>query len=337
MRPIPPRGTLLRPFLALTVALALGACDGRHPEALDVGLVFDIGGRGDKSFNDSAYAGLERAEKEWKLKVKTIEPSPQTSREAALRRLAEKKTPLVLGIGIYFSAEIARIAREFPAVRFVCIDYDASAGAPPANLLGITFREHEGSYLVGAVAGLVSKTGKLGFVGGMEIPLIKKFEAGFLAGARAVRPGATLEVAYAGNTGEAWKNPPRGKELALGQYARGAEVIFHASGSTGLGVFKAAQEAGRLAIGVDADQSDEAPDHVLTSMIKRVDEAVYQAIRDARTGKWKGGLVSLGLAEKGVDYVYKPQNQRWITAEIRQKVEALRADVAAGKVQVPAK
>lgn len=337
----------MRPLLVCPLLIALAACGGGGPASPatghDVGLVYDAGGRGDKSFNDSAYLGLTRAKDELGLKVKDIEPSEQTSKEAALRALAQRGTPLVLGIGVLFSAEITRIAEEFPDQKFVCIDYNppeayAKGEKPlPPNLLGIRFREQEGTYLIGAIAASVSKTGKLGFVGGMEIPLIKRFEAGYRAGALAVNPKAEVLVDYAGNTPEAWKNPTKGKELALAQYERGVDIIFHASGSTGLGVFVAAKETGKLAIGVDADQSAEAPEHIVTSLIKRIDEAVYRAIKAWKDGSFAGGVQTLGLAEGGLDYVVGEQNARWLTPELRQQIDAIKARVAAGEVKVPEK
>lgn len=330
--------------LAPLLALILTACGpGAGGGGVDVGLVYDAGGRGDKSFNDSAYLGLTRAKKELSLKVKDIEPSAQTSKEQALRALAQGKTPLILGIGILFSAEITKLAEEFPDIKFVCIDYVAPAEYAegkkplPANLLGVRFREQEGTYLIGAIAAKLSKTGKLGFVGGMEIPLIKRFEAGYRAGARAVNPKAEVFADYAGNDAEAWKNPTKGKELALAQFGKGVDIIFHASGSTGLGVFVAAKEKGKLAIGVDADQSAEAPDHIATSMIKRVDEAVFRAIRDFKQGKFTGGIQTLGLAENGLGYVASDQNARWLTPELIKEIDALKAKIVSGELTVPDK
>ncbi len=330
--------------LTCTLALLL-AFTAPHSAAdgTDIGLVYDAGGRGDKSFNDSAYLGLTRACKDFGLTPKDIEPSPQMSKEAALRRLAQKGTPLILGIGILFSAEITKLAEEFPDVKFVCIDYNApeeyASGAKPLppNLLGVRFREQEGAYLVGAIAALVGKSNTLGFVGGMEIPLIKRFEAGYRAGAQSVRSDVAILVDYAGTDATAWKNPAKGKEMALAQYQRGADVVFHASGSTGLGVFAAARETGKLAIGVDADQSAEAPDHIVTSQLKRVDEAVYRAIKDYKDGAFKGGVHALGLAEGAIGYVKTEQNARWITPEIAARVDELARKIAAGEIVVPDK
>ena len=304
--------------------------------AYSVGLVFDVGGLGDKSFNDSAYLGLVRARDELGIAFAYIEPDDGTDREAALRLFASGDPDLILGIGFLFTDDIEKVAREFPDKKFACIDYTWTEGKEvPPNLLGIKFREEEGAFLVGAVAGLVSESGIGGFVGGMDIPLIHKFEAGYRTGFQAVRPEGKVLVAYAGVTGEAFKNPARGQELALAQLDSGADVIFHASGSTGLGVFEAVRARGKLGIGVDADQAEVAPGHVLTSMVKRVDVAVFEVIKRAREGSFAGGILSEGLKEGGVDYVFDEGNARWITPAVRDSVEALRRAIQEGRIAVP--
>ena len=228
--------------------------------------MFDVGGRGDKSFNDAAYAGLERAQKELGVTFSTLETGEGSDREAQMRQLAAGGSQLVFGVGFLFSDDIYGLAQEFPNVKFACVDYTLKEGQTlPPNLRALEFKEHEGSFLVGALAALLTKTGKVGFVGGMEIPLIKKFEAGYRAGAKAANPKVEVLVKYAGTTGTAFKDPTKGKELGLAEYNQGADIIFHASGSTGLGVFEAAREKGKLAIGVDSDQQAEAPGFILTS------------------------------------------------------------------------
>jgi basic membrane protein A len=201
--------------------------------------------------------------------------------------------------------------------------------------VALKFREEEGSFLVGAIAALKSKTGKIGFVGGMKIPLIKKFEAGYIAGASYVRPDVKVFVSYAGVTDNAFKNPSKGKELALTQYSKGADIIFHASGSTGLGVFEAARETDKLAIGVDSDQYAEAPGHILTSMIKDVDVAVLETIKSAMNNTFKGGVKTLGLAEGGISYVYDGNNKALIGEDIHARVEALKQKIISGEIVVP--
>lgn len=301
-----------------------------------VGLVFDVGGRGDKSFNDAADRGLTRAVKELGAQVEVAEPGEGADRESALRQMANKRMDLVVGVGFLFTEDINRLAADFPAQKFACVDYTITPGkAPAANVLALTFKEEEGSFLVGALAALVSKTGTVGFVGGMEIPLIHKFRAGYTAGAKHVRPDVQVLVNFAGVTGEAFANPGKGKELALSLYGKGADVIFHAAGSTGLGVFEAGRAQKKMAIGVDSDQYAEAPGVVLTSMVKKVDVAVFDAIQAVKAGTFHGGVAQLDLKAGGVDYIYDDHNRAQIGEEVHAKVEALRAQIMAGKIVVP--
>ena len=301
-----------------------------------IGLVFDVGGRGDKSFNDQAYAGLARAQKELGITFHTLETGEGADREAAMRQLAAGDAQLIFGVGFLFTDDIRKLAGEFPDKRFACVDYTVNPGDTlPPNLVALKFKEEEGSYLVGALAGRLTKTGRVGFVGGMQIPLIKKFEAGYVAGVRAVNPKAQVLIKYAGTTGSAFKDPTKGKELALAEYNQGADIIYHASGSTGLGVFEAAREKDRLAIGVDSDQNDEAPGHILTSMVKRVDVAVFDTIRDVLEGRWSGGVKVFGLAEGGVTWVYDDRNRALIADPARATVDSLRAEIIAGRIVAP--
>jgi basic membrane protein A len=306
---------------------------------LKVGLVFDVGGRGDKSFNDSAWRGLDRAVRELGITAEYIEPGEGSDRESGIRLLAAEGFDLIIGVGFIFSDDLYAMAKEYPKTRFACIDYakfDAHGPvAPPDNMVALKFREEEGSFLVGALAALVSKTGVLGFVGGMDIPLIHKFEAGYQAGALSVCERCRVLVGYAGVTGDAFKNPQKGKELALAQYDAGADVVFHAAGSTGLGVFEAARQLGRFAIGVDADQWNEAPGRILTSMTKQVDVSVFETVRDLTNGVWHGGLRVFGLRENGVDYIYDEHNRPFIDDTARARVEGLRKQIIAGEIAVP--
>ena len=298
--------------------------------------MFDVGGRGDKSFNDAAYAGLDSAKRTLGIEFQTLETGEGADREAAMRQLAATGSQLVFGVGFLFSDDIKTLAQEFPNVKFACVDYTVKQGeALPPNLLALKFKEEEGSYLVGALAALLSKTGTVGFVGGMEIPLIKKFEAGYRAGVTAVRPNAKVIVKYAGSTGTAFKDPTKGKELALSEYHQGADIIFHASGSTGLGVFEAGRELKKLAIGVDSDQYDEAPGVVLTSMVKHVEVAVFNTIRAAQAGQFQGGIKVFGLAEDGVGWVYDDRNKGQIPDAVKAKVDSLRGEIVAGRIVAP--
>jgi basic membrane protein A len=325
--------------ILLVLAVMVG-CGKKQKEVegsytLKVGLVFDVGGRGDKSFNDSAHRGLERAKEELGIYYEYIEPGDGSDRESGLRMLASQGFDLVFGIGFMFSDDITHIAEEFPEKKFACVDYTAQPGRElPPNLVALKFREEEGSYLVGALAGLLTKTNKVGFVGGMDIPLIHKFETGYKAGVRKVNSKSTVLVNYAGVTAEAFKNPARGKEIALAQYGDDADIIYHASGSTGLGVFEAAREKKALAIGVDSDQYYEAPGYILTSMIKRVDNSVYNTIKDTINGQFQGGVHILGLAEDGVGYVYDENNKDLISAEVIAQVEELKAKIIAQEIEI---
>ncbi|HEX8243113.1 MAG TPA: BMP family ABC transporter substrate-binding protein, partial [Longimicrobium sp.] len=308
---------------------------------LTVGIVFDVGGRGDKSFNDGAYLGAIRAARELGADVRLVEPGEGSDREAGLRLLAAQGLDLVVGVGFIFSDDLTQLAKEYPNIHFAGVDYALQTDdkgnviPPPPNLDALKFREEQGSFLVGAIAALTSKTKKVGFVGGMDIPLIHKFEAGYRAGVKAVCPDCRVIAQYAGVTPEAFRNPGRGKELALSQYNQGVDVIFHASGSTGLGVFEAARATHKLAIGVDADQYQEAPGYVLTSMVKGVDNAVFDAVKRVQDGTFRGGVDWFGLKEGGVRYVYDEHNRALIPDAVRARVEQLRADIIAGRIQVP--
>ena len=306
---------------------------------LRVGLVFDVGGRGDKSFNDMAYLGVERARTELGIVPEYVEPGEGSDRESGIRMFAARGFDLVIGIGFIFSDDIYAVALEYPNVRFACVDYakfDADGFvAPPSNMVAVKFREEEGAYLVGALAALLSSTKTIGFIGGMDIPLIHKFEAGYRAGALAECADCRVLVGYAGTTGDAFKNPQKGKELALAQFGAGATAIFHAAGSTGLGMFEAAREQQRYGIGVDADQWNEAPGRVLTSMTKNDDVALYEVIRALRDGHWQGGVQSFGLKERAIDYVYDDHNRALVTEDVRRHVEAAREMIIAGRILPP--
>ncbi len=303
---------------------------------LRVGLVFDVGGRGDKSFNDSAYEGLLRAERELGAEIAFVEPTGAEDREAALRLFAARGMDLVIGVGFIFSSDINLVAASYPAVKFACVDYaPAHGGSSPPNVMGLDFREEEGAFLVGAVAGQLTRTQHVGFVGGMTIPLIRKFEAGYEAGVKAVCNACIVHGSYAGSSPDAFKDPAKGKLLATSQIAQGADVLFHASGSTGHGVFEGAREGHALAIGVDADQSDEMPGVVVTSMIKRVDVAVLEAAVSVKEGRFRGGVVALGLADHAVDYVHEGPHAQGLSPAVVARVEALKADVIAGRMKVP--
>ncbi|MGE0396389.1 MAG: BMP family protein [Kofleriaceae bacterium] len=323
---------------ALLIAgfVAIPAVERGAGTGIRVGLVFDVGGKNDKSFNEAAWRGLERARTELGVDVQYIEPTEGADRESALRTLAARGVDLVIGVGFIFGPDLERLAVQFPNVKFAGIDYSPSpnVGDLP-NLAGLRFREHEGSFVVGAIAGLITHTKVVGFVGGMKIPLIRKFEAGYEAGVRYVCPACRVLGAYAGTEPKAFADPSLGEELASAQYANGADVIFHAAGKTGDGVFAAAKNHKARAIGVDSDQYEAMPCCVVTSMVKRVDVAVVDITRDVIHGKFRGGIHELGLAEDGVAFVADDRNRHLLPPEVVQQARAIAEQIIAGKIQVP--
>ncbi|MBA3538613.1 MAG: BMP family ABC transporter substrate-binding protein [Deltaproteobacteria bacterium] len=329
-------------LVAMNVALIAAGWIALPPPArkpgsgLRVGLVFDIGGKNDKSFNEAAWRGLERARTELGVDVEYTEPSEGADRETALRRMAAGGFDLVIGVGFIFSSDLERLARAFPNVKFAGIDYSASGGVGTLpNLAGLQFREHEGSYVVGAIAGMLTRTRTVGFVGGMKIPLIRKFEAGYTAGVRRVCPTCRVVAAYAGSEPKAFADPSLGEELASAQYGQGADIIFHAAGKTGDGVFAAARERGERAIGVDSDQFEAAPCCIVTSMVKRVDVAVVDIIKDVAAKRFQGGIHELGLADKGVGFVSDERNRELLPLDVVEKARALADAIVAGTIKVP--
>jgi len=333
-------GLLLATHIALLFVQPRGAV-AEGTGGIDVGIVFDVGGRGDKSFNDGAYKGADSAKAVLGANIRFIEPGEGSDREAGLRLLAAQGMDLVLGVGFIFTDDLTDLAIEYPSVKFAGVDYAVTVDdqgnvvQPPTNLAALKFREEEGSFLVGAIAVLAGGSKRVGFVGGMDIPLIHKFEAGYRAGVRHVCPDCTVIAQYAGVTPEAFRNPGKGKELALSQYQSGVNIIFHASGSTGLGVFEAARQTHKYAIGVDADQYSEAPGYIMTSMVKGVDAVTFDAIRRVRDGTFRGGIYSYGLKEGGVGYIYDDHNRSLIPPDVIARVEQLKAEIIAGRIKVP--
>jgi basic membrane protein A len=341
--------------LGLVVAACGGGSDdggnastgGSTAEAKKVGVVYDIGGRGDKSFNDSAYAGLQAAEKEQgdKIQAKDVEPNPDGSnRKELLDGLADEGYGLIFGIGFLFSEDIAKSAAESPDTQFAVIDgFAESCTKPDQNLLCIGFKEEEGSFLVGAAAALKTKSDIVGFVGGQQGQgLIEKFQAGYEAGVKYIadKDGKSIKVLvdYAGNTPEAFRNPAKGKELALKQIGEGADVIYHASGGTGAGVIATAADKKVYAIGVDSDQSLTASPAeqkwILTSMLKRVDNAVQQTIGEYVDGTEKGGIKTFGLKEGGIDYAQNQYNKE-LLGDIPTTLDELKQKIIDGEIKVP--
>ena len=298
---------------------------------LKIGLVLEKSGKDDKSFNASAYQGVKRAEKELGVMTKTVEAPDNSAYESLQRSFAEKKFDLIISVGFHQLDAIKASAARFPDQKFILVDEDAKM----PNVRSLMFEEHEGSYLVGALAALHSKTGTVGFIGGMDVPLIRRFQLGYEAGVKKINPKAKVLVNYLGVTGDAWNNPPKAKELGLDQYNRGADIIFAAAGNSGLGVFDAAEAQNKLAIGVDSNQNWVKPGKVLTSMLKHVDEAVFDSIKSFKEGKFTTGLVRYGVKSHGVDYAIDKNNEKMITEDDKKKLEAIRGDIASGKIKVP--
>ncbi len=302
-----------------------------HAAEFKPAVVFDMGGKFDKSFNEGVWAGVKKFMDETGVEVMEFEVTNETQREQAMRRMVSRGATVVLGVGFAQADAIDKVAAENPDVQFAIIDV---YWLDRPNLRQYRFKEHEGSYLVGVAAALTSKTGKVGFVGGMDIPLIRKFACGYVQGAKEAKAGTVVIQNMTGATPSAWNDPTKGAELAQSQIDRGADVIYHAAGGTGLGVIRAAADAGKLAIGVDSNQNGLAPGSVLTSMLKRVDVAAYQTLKDAMDGNFTAGVVSLGLAEDGVDWAQDEHNAALVTDAVRAAVEQAKADIIAGAIVV---
>lgn len=292
-------------------------------------LLYDLGGKFDKSFNEAAYNGAEKFKTETGIAYVEFEVSNASQREQALRRFAEDgRSPIVMA-GFSWVDSLKKVAAEYPELKFAIID-DA---VDLPNVRSLVFKEHEGSYLVGVMAAIASKSKKVGFIGGMDIPLIRKFGCGYVGGAKSA--GATDVIQnMTGDTPAAWNDPAKGGEIAKTQIDQGADVIYAAAGGTGVGVLQAAADAGKLGIGVDSNQNGLQPGKVLTSMLKRVDVAVYNSFMDAKDDKFTAGLNNLGLKEGGVDYAMDDNNKDLVTADMKAAVEKAKADIIAGTVEV---
>ena len=315
------------------IMAAVAACAIAAPAAADdfkPAVVFDTGGKFDKSFNEAAYNGAEKFKKETGISYAEFEITNDTQREQALRKLAQRGATIIVGTGFAQAPAMKTVAAEFPKVKFVIIDDVIDL----PNVQSVVFKEHEGSFLVGVLAAMASKTGKVGFVGGMDIPLIRKFECGYVQGVKYVNPQGEVFQNMTGTTDDAWNDPTKGGELARSQFDRGADVVYAAAGGTGLGVYQAAKDAGKLAIGVDSNQNYIQPGTMLTSMMKRVDLATYNAFKTAQDGTWKPGLQVLGLKEEGVGWALDDNNKSLITADMQSKVEAAKKGIIDGTIKV---
>ncbi len=357
----------LKALIALTVIalLVFGSLACRRasdaaedPNRIRVGIVFDIGGKDDRSFNAAAWDGVKCAETGFMPDGKTscgkpamdivlrdVEPGNPTSIEPAMRAFAERGFDLVIGVGFAQGPIMQTVARDFPHIKFAIIDgviTEDDGKTPRANVASLIFKEHEGSYLVGVIAAMTSKTGVLGFIGGMDIGLIHRFEGGYEQGAKSVNPNVQVIQNYVGVTDAAWNNPGKGKEIALAQIGKGADVIFTAAGNSGLGAFDAVEQAGhdasgranRFVIGVDKNQNMVKPGFVLTSMVKRVDNAVYDIVKEVVEGKFKGGLHEFGLDTDGVGYVMDDYNQNIVSPEMLRAAEEAKKKIINKEIKV---
>ena len=320
-------GALTALALAVTGALATGPASA---DDFSPAIVFDMGGKFDKSFNEAAYNGAERFKSESGVTYREFEVTNPSQREQAMRNMARRGATVIIAMGFAQAAAVETVAKEFPDIKFTLIDMVVDL----PNVQSVIFKEHEGSFLVGMAAALASKTGKVGFIGGMDIPLIRKFALGYVEGAKYVNADIEVYQNMTGTTPSAWNDPTKGGELARSQFDRGADVVCAAAGGTGVGVYQAAKDAGKLAIGVDSNQNYMHPGTMLTSMVKRVDVAVYEAFMTAKNGTWQGGFKILGLAEDGVGFALDKYNRDLVSADMEMKIEAARKDIISGKVEV---
>jgi basic membrane protein A len=321
--------------LSLTIAALCVAAGAAHAAGAvgptpKLAIVYDAGGKFDKSFNQSASEGVSRFKKETGINVLEAQANYDTQAEQVLRALARKKMDLIVSIGFSQTQPVQKIAAEYPHIHFVIVDGDAQG----KNVNSVLFKEHEGSYLVGVAAAMASKTKVLGFVGGMDIPLIRAFACGYAQGAKAVTPKAQILQNMVGTTSAAWNDPAKGGELARAQFDRGADVVFAVAGGSGMGALQMAKEKGKLAIGVDSNQNYLHPGTMLTSMVKHVDNATYEAFMKARSGQFTPGITYEGLKEGGVDWALDKDNRKVVTPEIEKRVSAARADIISGKIKV---
>jgi len=316
--------TLTQKFLGAAATLALTTALAHAEPAV----IFDMGGKFDKSFNEAAYEGAKRWATETGGTYKELEMQSEAQREQALRRLAETGANPIVMTGFAFGDVLSQVAPDYPNTKFAIVD----GFVEQPNVRTILFSEHEGSYLVGMMAAMASKTGTVGFVGGMDIPLIRRFGCGYAQGVMAVKADAKVIANMTGTTPAAWNDPVKGGELAKSQKSQGADVIYAAAGGTGIGVLQAAADEGILSIGVDSNQNYMHPGKVLTSMMKRVDNAVYEAFKAG--DKLETGIVSMNLASGGVGYALDDNNKDLVTAEMKAAVDAAAAKIASGELKV---
>jgi len=301
-------------------------------QAADVkpAVVFDIGGKFDKSFNEAAYNGAEKYKAETGTKYRFFEVTNETQFEQAHRKFAQRGSNPIIGVGFSQGGAVEKVAKKFPDTHFTLID--SVVDLP--NVQSVIFKEHEGSFLVGALAAMKSETGKIGFIGGMDIPLIRKFVCGYQQGAKWANPNIEVIQNMTGTTPSAWNDPGRGAELAKGQFDQGVDVVYAAAGGTGFGVYQAAKDNGKYAIGVDSNQNHLYPGTMLTSMVKGVDVATYESFKATANDTWKGGISVIGLKEGAVHWAYDDHNKDLITADMKAKADEAEAAIIDGSLSV---
>ncbi len=295
-----------------------------------IALILDRGGKDDKSFNTAAFKGATEAKNKLGITLKEIEVSDDNLFEPAMRSFSQKKFDLILAIGVSQGETVKKLCKELPNQKFAIVDSKVEC----PNVAALMFEEHEGSYIVGYIAGLKSKTGMVGFIGGMDIPLIRRFEMAYFQGAKAANSKIKTVSNYIGVTGEAWNNPTKGKELAQSQYGRGADIIYVAAGASNNGAFDAAESMKKFAIGVDSNQNWIKPGLILTSMLKRVDTAVFDTIKDFKEGKFNAGVHSFGLKNNGIDWALDEHNEKLFTKDEIKKINEIKVDIIKGKIKV---
>jgi basic membrane protein A len=316
--------TFMKKILGATTALVVGAGAAFAEPAL----IFDLGGKFDKSFNEMAFTGAQRWAEETGNSFREIELQSEAQREQALRRFAEAGANPIVMAGFAFASALETVADEYPDTKFTIIDMVVDK----PNVRSVVFNEHEGSYLVGMMAAQASKSGTVGFIGGMDIPLIRKFACGYVQGAKAVNPDATVIQNMTGTTPAAWNDPVKGSELTKAQIAQGADVVYAAAGGTGVGVLQTAADEGILSIGVDSNQNYMHPGKVLTSMMKRVDNAVYDAFTQGEN--LETGFNIMGLSNGGVGYALDDNNAALVSADMQAAVDAAAAAIGSGALSV---
>jgi basic membrane protein A len=293
-------------------------------------VIYDVGGKFDRSFNEAAFNGAERFKRETNVDYREFEIQNDAQREQALRQFAQRGHSPIVAVGFNFRTALERVSADFPNVRFAIID----PAVDRLNVESVLFKEHEGSYLVGVAAGLATRSNTVGFIGGMDIPLIRAFGCGFVQGVKSVNPAINVIQNMTGTAPTAFRDPARGAELARGQITQGANVIYAAAGATGIGVLQVVADAQRLGIGVDSNQNGLHPGRVLTSMLKRVDNAVYNTFMTAHRNTWRAGITRLGLAEGGVDWAQDDNNRPLVNDAMRTAVTTARDAIIAGRVNV---